>query len=109
MTAARTTVIATRRSSATTGETASRHGRRMAFISTGVHASEGVMKVPGSLSVEGTGLAPREIAIRFARPQPFQTTPRWTPTRAGSLVWLGHSLAKAIRRVQIPPGACLDV
>src|SRR5437667_9317540 len=35
-------------------------------------------------------------------PQPLSPSETWRGPRGASLVWLGHSLAKAIRRVQIP-------
>src|SRR5436309_6753170 len=35
-------------------------------------------------------------------PEPLSPSATWREPRGASLVWLGHSLAKAIRRVQIP-------
>src|SRR5207247_9402666 len=53
--------------------------------------------------------APRNVAWTEAVPFPwtrsrnlFKPPPLRPPSRGASLVWLGHRLAKAIRRVQIP-------
>src|SRR5207253_5299901 len=48
------------------------------------------------------GANPLKNSDAAGRPQPLSPSETWREPRGASLVWLGHSLAKAIRRVQIP-------